>query len=117
MMEAWTTRVDSTRAKQEMAGVRKQVLIGNEHGAQKFYLRHYELDPGATTPLDQHIYEHELFVLSGEGMYLCDGQEVPIHANDAIWIQSNQVHRITNTGSAVLKLLCCRGAETIYQAG
>ncbi len=114
-MEAWIAHVEETPAKQEMAGVRKRVLIGAEHGAQKFYLRHYELEPETTTPLDQHVYEHELFVLSGEGKYICDGHETPIHANDAIWIQSQQVHQIANTGPVTMRLLCCRGAEGIYE--
>lgn len=101
--------------KEELPGVRKRVLIGAEHGARKFYLRHYDIAPGLTTPLDQHIYEHEFFVLNGTGSYLCDGQTVPIKAGDAIWVQSNQVHQITNTGQEPLQILCCRGAEEIYK--
>ena len=114
-MTAIVHHLEDMPVKEELPGVCKRVLIGAEHGAQKFYLRHYDLAPGLTTPLDRHVYEHELFVLSGQGKYICDGQEVPIKTGDAIWIQSNQVHQVANTGPDHMQLLCCRGAEAIYQ--
>lgn len=115
-MTAYVHHLEDMPVKEEMPGVCKRVLVGAEHGAQKFYLRHYDLAPGLTTPLDRHVYEHELFVLNGEGKYLCDGEETPIKTGDAIWIRSNQRHQIINTGPGRMQLLCCRGAEAIYQA-
>jgi quercetin dioxygenase-like cupin family protein len=115
-MTAYVHHLEDMPVKEEMPGVCKRVLVGAEHGAQKFYLRHYDLAPDVTTPLDRHVYEHELFVLNGEGKYLCDGEETPIKTGDAIWIRSNQRHQIINTGPGRMQLLCCRGAEAIYQA-
>ena len=110
----YVVNVESMKPNDEMPGVKKRVLVGKEHGARKFYLRHYTIAPGTVMSLDKHVYEHELFVIAGEGTYECDGAQRTVRAGDAIWIQSNQVHRVNNLGSEPLIVLCCRGAEEIY---
>jgi mannose-6-phosphate isomerase-like protein (cupin superfamily) len=46
------------------------------------------------------------FVLKGEGVALCDGKEVSIHAGDSLLVPATGIHEIRNTGSERLYALC-----------
>jgi quercetin dioxygenase-like cupin family protein len=47
--------------------VKIQHLIDERHGSDRFALRLYVVEKGGHTPLDQHEYEHQVYVLSGRG--------------------------------------------------
>jgi quercetin dioxygenase-like cupin family protein len=93
-------------------------LIDQRHGATKFYLRVYEVEPGGQTPYDQHPYEHEVFVLKGRAHLLTVVDGVPVmqevKEGDAVFIASNQVHQFLNTGQELFQMLCVKGAEHLY---
>ena len=110
-----TVRLDKGDAK----GVWVKYLVGEEHGAGRFYLRLYEVEPGGRTPLDRHVYEHEVYVLSGVGALLYEENGVrrtrEVKAGDAIFIASNELHQFINVGDENLVFLCVRGSEKIYE--
>ena len=43
-------------------------LISKKDGAKRFAMRVFEIQPGGYTPLHQHDWEHEAFVLEGSGV-------------------------------------------------
>ena len=45
-------------------------LLGKNVDAANFAMRLFEIEPGGHTPRHQHDYEHEIFVLEGEGHVL-----------------------------------------------
>jgi uncharacterized cupin superfamily protein len=49
------------------AGCRVRWLVGDQDAAPNFAMREFELDPGGHTPRHFHPYEHEIYVLEGEG--------------------------------------------------
>ena len=66
------------------------------------------LRPGAaTTPHFHRKTEEIYFILEGQGLMYLDGQQRTVGPGDAIAIPPGAVHTIRNTGSGVLRFLCC----------
>lgn len=55
-------------AREYMPGVLLRTVIGAEDGAPRFAMRLFAVKPGSSTPLHSHWWEHEVFILSGEGV-------------------------------------------------
>jgi quercetin dioxygenase-like cupin family protein len=94
-------------------------LITDKQGARKFHMRIFIIEPHEFSPPDQHIYEHEVFVLKGKGKLIItkDGKsrEFEIREGDAIFIESNEVHQFVNDSDEQLIFLCVRGTSEIYE--
>jgi quercetin dioxygenase-like cupin family protein len=81
-------------------------LIGSAEGAPTFAMRQFEVLPGGHTPRHSHPYEHEVFVLEGQGVVYEGDQPHPLQAGDVVYVKPDQVHQFRNTGSGSLKFLC-----------
>ncbi len=88
-------------------------LISKEDGAENFAMRMFELQPGGHTPLHTHAHEHEVFVLEGQGVFVCEGQEHEFSAEYVIFVPPNKEHRFKNTGNSVLRMLCLIPAAAV----
>jgi mannose-6-phosphate isomerase-like protein (cupin superfamily) len=66
-----------------------------------------EIEPGS--PDEFHLHRHEpaeaYYILSGSGAVSIDGEEHDVRAGSAIFVPSDSVHAIANTGTDVLRLL------------
>ncbi len=62
---------------------------------------------GATTPHCHPVTEEIYYVLEGQGSMQIDSESRPVGPGDAIAIPPGARHQICNTGSVVLKFLCC----------
>lgn len=81
-------------------------LVSESEGAPNFALREFEVAPGGYTPRHSHPYEHEVFVLEGEGTVL-EGERIhPLKAGDVVFVAPHDVHQFRNTGTAPFKFLC-----------
>ena len=64
--------------------------------------------PGASTTPHYHARAEEIYyVLQGQGLMCVGDESSQVGPGDAIAIPPGKVHRITNTGNAVLTFLCC----------
>ncbi|MDD5723800.1 MAG: cupin domain-containing protein [Syntrophales bacterium] len=90
-----------------MKGVRKRVVIGEREGAPNFIMRVFDLDPKMSSPLHEHPWEHEIFVLKGEAVARnSEGVETPLREGDAIFIPPGEEHCLRNRGDGVLSFMC-----------
>lgn len=87
-------------------GVKGRVVIGRADGAERFCMRVFELAPDGHTPLHSHEWEHEVFVHSGNGVVLRDGNWVQVTTGDVIFIPGNEEHQFKNTGTRPLVFVC-----------
>jgi len=87
-------------------GVTRQTLIGREEGALDFAMRLFKVAPLSRTPLHTHGWEHEVFVLQGEGIVVCEGKEHSFGAGDAILVPPEVEHRFRNIGGGELVFIC-----------
>ena len=81
-------------------------LISKADGAENFAMRMFELQPGGHTPLHTHAHEHEVFVVEGDGVFVCEGQEHEFGPEYVIFAPPNKEHRFKNTGDSILRMLC-----------
>lgn len=81
-------------------------LVGESEGAPNFAMRQFEIAPGGHTPRHSHPYEHEVFVLEGQGVVVEGQTEHPLGPGDVVFVRPDDVHQFRNTGSTPLKFLC-----------
>jgi quercetin dioxygenase-like cupin family protein len=87
-------------------GCKVRWLVDEQDGAPTFALRQFEVAPGGYTPRHSHPYEHEVFVLEGEGEILEADQPRPLRPGTVVYVAPDELHQFRNTGSAPLKFLC-----------
>ena len=81
-------------------------LVGKNVEAPNFAMREFEVAPGGFTPHHSHPYEHEIYVLAGQGIALEGSNEHTIKAGDVVYVAPNDIHQFKNTGDQPLKFLC-----------
>ena len=98
-----------TASNVEIEGARDttiRILISKTDGAANFAMRLFEIKPDGHTPLHSHPHEHEVFVLDGEGVFVCEGKEHRIAAEYVIFVPGGAEHQFRNSGDSVLRFLC-----------
>lgn len=101
--------LDVPAAPVQMEGARDcsvRWLISQSDGAPNFAMRHFELAPGGHTPRHRHPYEHEIYILEGEGVAIEGDQPRPLKAGDVVLVSPDEVHQFRNTGQTTLRMLC-----------
>ena len=89
-----------------LPGVKVRWVIAERDGAENFAMRVFELSPGANTPLHSHPWEHEVFILEGEGMVLTSDRERSLAQGDVVFVLPEEEHRFRNTGAGTLRFIC-----------
>ncbi|MGD9128440.1 MAG: cupin domain-containing protein [Planctomycetia bacterium] len=83
-----------------------RVLVNDADGAPHFAMRQFEVAPGGHTPRHTHDFEHEVYVLEGDGSVLYEEEEHPLQPGSFAYVPANELHRFTNTGETPFKFLC-----------
>ncbi len=91
---------------QGIKDVRVRWLISKKDGAKNFAMRLFEVKPDGYTPLHQHDWEHEVFILEGNGITWDNTTEEPFKAGDVFFVPAMEWHQFVNTGKETLKFLC-----------
>jgi len=81
-------------------------LITKEDGAENFAMRIFTLQPGGHTPYHKHDWEHEVFIVEGEGMVVSENGESPFKPGDFVFVPSMEMHQFKNTGQSPSRILC-----------
>jgi len=86
-------------------GATMAVMVGRGDKAPNFALRQFQIEGGGWTPRHAHDYEHEVYVVSGGGTVLLEGQERGVKAGDVIYVPANEEHQFKAGGDG-LRFLC-----------
>ena len=81
-------------------------LITKDMGAKNFAMRLFDMEPGGYSTLHTHPWEHEVFILEGEGVVFDGEKATPFKADDVVFIPSEERHQFKNTGRKQVKFLC-----------
>jgi len=87
-------------------GVTVRWLWSTPDGALTFALRQFEVQPGASTPYHSHAHEHEVYILSGQGLLRGRSQEHALGPGDTVLVLPYEEHQFANTGDDPLCFLC-----------
>ena len=91
---------------QEAPGVAKREVITADDGAPNFCMRVFDVRSGNSTPSHLHGWEHEIFILSGQGVVVGEQGATPIAEESVIFIPPNETHCIVNTSNEPLRFIC-----------
>jgi quercetin dioxygenase-like cupin family protein len=91
----WVKEYRDIEANEVGEGVLMRWAISEKDGAETFYMRIIEAQPGSEgPPFHHHDYEHEMYILDGEGVLVGDAGERPVKAGDVIYIPPNSNHSL-----------------------
>ena len=103
-------RYDSVRSEAvDIEGASKvevRWLITKEMGANNFAMRIFEIKSGGYSPLHNHPWEHEVFILEGEGQLFNGEEETPFKMGDVVFVPPDKKHQFVNNGKTLLKFIC-----------
>jgi mannose-6-phosphate isomerase-like protein (cupin superfamily) len=86
----------------------RELLAHRNSCIQHQTLAEARLNPGASTSAHYHIKTEEIYyILEGQGRMQIADETQDVGVGDAIAIPPGSVHQMQNTGSGVLKFLCC----------
>jgi quercetin dioxygenase-like cupin family protein len=87
-------------------GVEVRWLITKDDDAKNFAMRLFAIKPKGRSAQHSHSWEHEVFVLEGQGSVLCCNEEKSIGPGYVVFIPPNTSHHFKNTGDKPLRFLC-----------
>ncbi len=87
-------------------GVTIRWVLNEQDGAPHFALRILEVQPGSATPYHSHWWEHEVFVLDGQGVIATEAGESSLSAGSTVLVENNELHQFRNTGDRPLRFIC-----------
>lgn len=100
------TEVPAENPAGETRGVTIRWAISEADGAPNFYMRVFEIAPGGYSPLHRHPWEHEIYILSGDGEVAREDEGFAVRPGTAIFIPAEETHQIRNPGDQVLRFIC-----------
>jgi len=98
--------VKAEKAEEGASKLKVRWLISNEMGAENFAMRLFRMESGGYSPDHQHPWEHEVFILEGQGLVTGGGEESPFREGDVIFIPKGERHQLKNTGDKTVKFIC-----------
>jgi quercetin dioxygenase-like cupin family protein len=99
--------VKSYRDVKEMpmdGGAKIRWAITHREGAENFSMRIISIDRNKETPAHSHDYEHEMYIISGNGEATIGKEIHSISTGDFVFIPPNIFHKIH--ASEDMKLIC-----------
>ena len=91
---------------EEAKDVQVRWLISDKDNAPNFAMRLFEVGPGGYSPLHTHNWEHEVFILEGEGVANDGEKEFRIKSGTVVYVAPEERHQFKNIGTDTLKFLC-----------
>lgn len=86
----------------------RELLAPRNSSIRHQSLAEARLPVGGATVEHYHARTEEIyFIVAGQGRMRIEGEERPVKAGDAIAIPPGHRHKLWNTGSEPLRLLCC----------
>ena len=86
----------------------RELMHPSVHGNRRQSLAEARVAPGGATALHWHRTSEELYhVTGGEGLMTLDDHTFAITPGDTVAIAPCTAHRVENTGSETLVILCC----------
>ena len=100
-----------TKPIQELPGVVKREVVCADKGAPNYCMRVFDLEPGSSTPSHAHPWEHEIYILSGEGVAMSVQGEIPLKKDSCVFVPPNEHHYFKNNSQKNLRMICVIPAD------
>lgn len=101
-----TKKVTEVPLEKVQEGIGIRWLIAEKDGAPNFAMRLIEIEPGVVFEPHHHPYEHEIYVVAGQGTITGPEGEAKMEPGTALFVPADEIHGYRNTGDATLKFVC-----------
>ena len=91
----------------------RQLISEEKEGAPVYNMRMIEIKQGGHTPDHTHPYEHENFVVAGQGQVTIAGKDYDLKEGDVVFVPPNIRHQYRNTGPDTFRFLCSVPVEKL----
>ena len=86
-------------------GITMSMMVGRSDGAPHFALRSFIVEPEGHSPRHSHDYEHEVYIISGTGEVLLEGEYRPLKQGDVVYVPADEEHQF-RAGKDGMRFLC-----------
>lgn len=102
------TEVEKDGVKMEGAdGTSLRWALGPADNMPNFYLRVVEVEAGGYTPRHNHPYEHEVYILDGQGELIDpEGNPLELRPGNIAYVAPDELHQFRNAGEEVFRFIC-----------
>lgn len=90
----------------EAEGVTIRWVVAKGDGAPHFAMRVFEVPAGGASPHHRHWWEHEVFILDGEGVVSTEEGDFALRPGVAVFVPGHVLHQFRNTGAGLLRFIC-----------
>jgi len=73
-------------------------LLGEPEGAPNFEMRYFSLTGDIATDWHSHQWEHQVFVVKGEGLFRSTENEIRLKPGSAVYVAPEEKHHFTCDG-------------------
>ena len=82
----------------------KVIFAPDKEGVEELLFSHAILPPNGRTDYHSHDRPELIYIVSGQGTCVHEGEETPVQEDVALWVPAGEQHQIINTGDLALKL-------------
>ena len=82
----------------------KVMLAPDRRNAEEITFSQVLIYPESKTDYHSHDRSELIVVVSGRGKSICDGKEIGVQADMALWFKPGEKHQLINDGDEMLKL-------------
>lgn len=100
------TEIPAQEAEEGAKDVTVRWLITKDTGAPNFAMRLFEMKVSGYSPFHTHDWEHEVFILDGEGIVRSEQGDFPFKPGSVVFVPPNEMHQFRNTGKTLVRFLC-----------
>lgn len=97
----------------------KVLFAPDKEGVEELTFSHAILPPEGRTDYHHHDRPELIYIVSGKGMCVHEGEETPVQEDVALWVPAGEQHQMVNCGDVPLKLatvfIPAYTAKTNYQ--
>lgn len=107
MMTGHFTEVKAEKPTMPVMQATIRWLIAAKDGAPNFAMRVIEVTrKGEKIPLHRHDYEHEIFIIEGQGNVLSPDGAKPVAYGNFVYVVPDEEHGFENTGDSPFRFIC-----------
>jgi mannose-6-phosphate isomerase-like protein (cupin superfamily) len=82
----------------------KVMLAPDVRNVPEITFSHAIIAPQSQTDYHSHDRPELILIVEGRGIAVCDGEEIPVEPDMALWARAGEMHQIKNTGPESIKL-------------
>jgi quercetin dioxygenase-like cupin family protein len=105
-MRAYMSDTVPAEPAEGLPGVRIRWIIGKNVDAPNFAMRIVEVEPGYATAYHEHPWEHEVYVLEGQGYVRAADDKADLVPGMCVFTKPGEAHCFANDGDALLRFVC-----------